>query len=821
MATQTRSLQAVLLASLLVHAAPAHSQIDPEATEKIPVIISASGGISRGAYQAGVNWALVQVFRGSRNREFRERTGINGYYHVAVATGASAGNVNATFTAIEDCDARRRPQRPEQSLFWKLWVNMGLDQLFDSDIREYGAATSLFTRRYVDLHAFPAVMTRMSSDSVRTDCEIPIGITLTRVRPGDIAIGPDRLGAARVTAATQRYATLFTIKAQQNRLIFARTDSSIWLNNGRLGKLILGPSLSGTEVLDTAWVSSAMQASGAFPIAFQPMLLSYRDANTVTGRGDCRNGMIVCDSTAVFIDGGLFDNNPMMMALEIYRKRKQPPGENSTETRVLYIDTGKLRGAALRAESRRVPDALPADRGMAALMQLASGFLPAARQYELQGLARSLADDERASWIRVTTRSQPMIGDYLGGFAAFLGRPLREYDFYTGIYDGLQFAAKDMTNCNDDECISGALRRLITDPAIDLGPLAPHAVTASYRAEYGHTLPLPEEPTDSLQFARLTLLRGMITARDSLLKYTEMYPWDNTVQCRSSFWETNLLCRDGFTHLLHAFANAEGVDSVLNTWRDEAVCKKDRWRESPDECPAEHSFERLVSAPSPFLREQGARFVHQLWRIEDVAGNDPRTTVLSQERLVEFIDFAYHGFLVRRPIERGWHWDPSSIQRVSWHRWKYPTKILPYSLSFVTDGGAEIGYRPGYNLGPQGINDVLRHWAIITPVSSNYRAATGWWEFIPGLGVHAPLPWPWISSFDVVAEHVFSAHADYRGANDWALGINAHLAMDRARLGVRIIDDRHPSLQRGKRVAMSVGINDFNGIIYWLGRFSR
>src|SRR5262245_13161056 len=92
-----------------------------------PIIFTVSGGISRGAYQGGLNWGLVEIARRSTyDAAFRERLraligGDTVQYKIpklflAAVAGASAGNINGLLSAIEWC-RKRQATVPEQSVF--------------------------------------------------------------------------------------------------------------------------------------------------------------------------------------------------------------------------------------------------------------------------------------------------------------------------------------------------------------------------------------------------------------------------------------------------------------------------------------------------------------------------------------------------------------------------------------------------------------------------------------------------------------------------------------------------------------------------------
>ena len=78
-------------------------------------VMTISGGISLGAYEAGFNWALLRYLK--KHRAASVQPGSRpGAAELVAATGASAGNINAFLTAVGWCQTRglRRPGEPER-----------------------------------------------------------------------------------------------------------------------------------------------------------------------------------------------------------------------------------------------------------------------------------------------------------------------------------------------------------------------------------------------------------------------------------------------------------------------------------------------------------------------------------------------------------------------------------------------------------------------------------------------------------------------------------------------------------------------------------
>src|SRR5262249_4295188 len=146
-----------------------------------------------------------------------------------------------------------------------------------------------------------------------------------------------------------------------------------------------------------------------------------------------------------------------------------------TSAIMIFIDPDALRGRLAQvARARADSNPPPATGGIAALLDLFAGAVPAARQYEAQSFARLLARApnvfERSN-IKITDRRFALVGEQLGNFAAFLGKPFREYDFYVGVYDALAFFATEACpgETVDSVCVAQRLRTLIQTRDLDFG----------------------------------------------------------------------------------------------------------------------------------------------------------------------------------------------------------------------------------------------------------------------------------------------------------------------------------------------------------------
>src|SRR5262245_44903224 len=82
-------------------------------------VLTVSGGISLGSYEAGLTWAMVRYLKLAPDAVDHGR--------LVAASGASAGNINAFLAATTWCqdEGTDRAETPEDNLFWKAWIPVG------------------------------------------------------------------------------------------------------------------------------------------------------------------------------------------------------------------------------------------------------------------------------------------------------------------------------------------------------------------------------------------------------------------------------------------------------------------------------------------------------------------------------------------------------------------------------------------------------------------------------------------------------------------------------------------------------------------------
>ena len=774
-------------------------------SQPVSVLLTISGGVSLGSYEAGLNWGLLEVFKLTARDSLRQAWHLP-RYNLRVVAGASAGNINGFLAAIEWCRTSATTA-PEHSLFWKVWVRTGLDQLFPLERYDQPDTTrALFSRRYFDRVLFDSIGAAMDDVPAASEpqgCAIPVGVTITRVVPESVSISGD------LAALTQRYASVVVVSSRGRTLEFRAPPPEV-LGDSALGALLRLPDCRG--MIERSDVFSLVEASSAFPGAFQPVWLR-RAASVGSG---C--GRVPHDDSALFSDGGLFDNNPIDLAAGIYDKAIWKNAHKPDSSALLvFIAPDRLRDRLAHAK-RREGRAPPATGGIAALLDLFAGAVPAARQYELQAFGRLLARAPAVfvrENIKTTDRGFLVVGQQLGAFAAFLGKPFREYDFYLGIYDALSFfAGEACPGRTDSSCVQRRLRDLVETKALDLGaaPLPRTVLRLLYQREWqsrdtAAALPVGVDPSaPPRDIVVLALLRAHFTLEDAA--------FDNA-RCRQGDAIVSLLCRDGFRTMLRRLASDTVRGAVGRAVRGRTDCGPGNWLESPIRCDMDESFERFVADPERFMAGKLGLMLHQLWKVERArkrAGQKDWAGVAALSELVFQSGIAYR-------YRRGVDANTSSIPPAAGKAWL--TGLIPNYVSIHTQSrGFEVGYRPTLHLNnswalaldaaPLHVNgnpasDVDRYRWVIGPALHWKRTSTVW----SGMETGVELFGRWRGTPPgTAAERV------------WSIPVTWYLLADKLRIGARVFPGRDSGVPGGPRADFSIGLADLRGLVYWMLRRS-
>ncbi|MCA9736081.1 MAG: patatin-like phospholipase family protein [Gemmatimonadetes bacterium] len=820
---------ALALIALLPSALSAQRALPPP-EHRAPVALTISGGKSLGSYQAGVNWGLIQGMKHSVEAGHGAHARP---YELLAVTGASAGNINALISAVEWCDQGRLAP-PEESLFFKIWVRTGWEQLLTPAPYRLRSTEhrSVLHRDFFERHFEEIDRALEGADAA--PCDVPIGITLTKQVRGTIALGA-------LDIPTQRFVSIVRLvsveEAGRRRLAFALPESSL-LADSAIGKrvwptlpgssrpavvspaAVAGGGGSGRETAAVVPSKLAYQlsaASSAFPLAFEPERLDVVDPERAAAGCEVSTEL-GCRASANYLDGGLFDNSPLDLALHLFDHRRpvKPLTAADTLARVVYIEAGEYRG---HLRSVRARDAEAERFGTAAALQMVSQAIPAARKYELHALARSLRADPgsaQAGWLRVTDRSFPIVGEHLAGFAAFLGRPFREFDFYVGVYDALHFIVADL--CPDEHdrdalkraaaepCEGQRLRELIEDDGLRLGPYAPAVLSELYAVEF------PDEPRPRVSWpegddGRSLILQRLIDANRRVLDGVDQ-------GCSGRGTIERLVCSGGFDEILRALREDDAVMDVIDDWAEREACDRDAWMTAQVEgCLADYTFRELVRNPPLFMSRTAEQVLRQMWRVEaGLAAEDESNTA----EVVQLIELWFRSAWGK--YQDAWDTDPSTIPDGETF-WNWLFHLAPNQLAVAagTKGGDIWGLRPTYHLGPR--------WALVAPLSLTFNRPVEnpdeRWRLHGGFGLLRKSESLLLSGYQLTADVLRAPRWRIEDAPDrtaWGTSLTAYLFAGKVTTTVRWMPGNDSELYSGDDVAVILGLADFNGLLYWISR---
>ncbi len=374
---------------------------------KTPAAIVVSGGVSLGTYEAGLLHYYTQFQLAQRRSVAPDSPDLARM--PGTITGASAGAVNAFLAALAGC--REPVEDPTESLFYRLWIPVDIAQLMDE---KAVTATSLLSRKGID-DAVELLSTLWNDDKWSTaPCRANVGLNATRVNPRLVPLNrlADQSAGTRMSLPLQTEHLLLTIEGGGGRSPAVRS----WVPSPQQAD----PEFYVDFLIDVgaggsfpASVSDVLRASAAFPVAWPFVYL----------RAPAEN------ERQPFLDGGVFDNNPLRVARNIIR---WTPGSSLSPAsqRFFYVDPDATAWEPPSSTNANAPESF-IDTHVRLLQNLAQ----TARKADL--LSTIEEDPTIRDRIEIPVRAAPVMGSYLLNFFAFFDEDFRRYDFYAGMSDAM------------------------------------------------------------------------------------------------------------------------------------------------------------------------------------------------------------------------------------------------------------------------------------------------------------------------------------------------------------------------------------------------
>ncbi|WP_233582565.1 patatin-like phospholipase family protein [Corallococcus sp. CA053C] len=376
--------------------------------------VTVSGGVALGAYEAGF---LAYAVAASH---------ADGVERLRLLTGASAGSLNVLLAVLAACG--EKAPGPTQSLFWETWIPVGYDRLFvPEDVTPLGA----FSRTW--LEAQSRRIETAWNRGLSPTCDVVLGVSVTRVEPRLVHVAGGRLPLPRME---EKFALRIQGRGPGRP---PRVTNYIAPGSTRREPLLVTDAQGEVAF---ARVADLVLASMAFPVAFPPKALATCAAGATARPG-------VCLSTeahvADYIDGGIFDNTPLRLAVGLardglapapeggpmhWRDAAEPHGQRSpTDVFFVFVDPDATEyPAAPGPQAPRTAPQLPQLLG-----DVVSAFIDTARSKELALLLEE--EPEIAERLALPRRHFPAASAPLAAFLGFFETAFRSFDFYLGMYD--------------------------------------------------------------------------------------------------------------------------------------------------------------------------------------------------------------------------------------------------------------------------------------------------------------------------------------------------------------------------------------------------
>jgi len=395
-----RRLLAVMVASAVIATPTPAEESDPHRRLSLAI----SGGASKGAYEAGLNWAILKLvghadgvttLSGGRLRPFE----------LASVAGASAGGVNTILSGLAWCTRGAADggiaNQIGNNVFRDIWLRIDINEFLPprADSDSYLPGDAVFSRKDY-FAAAGELRKKWDTDAFRAGCRVPMGVTVTRVEP-QVLIVDD------IEVKNQRFYIPFELRVEDDGSIAYYFDPSDYPELSDPAMILMPRPRSAPEFsISDERVIEAAAATSAFPTAFGRRRLQYCrldvHSDSAEDESEISEEDLVCPQgyeldEAAFADGGLFDNLPIGLARTLAELNINAR-KDSLPVTYGYLDPNRIRYQAPEPPDRSAcesdsppPACKIMDFSFFSESRLLVGALGTARSYELY---REITSDE-------------------------------------------------------------------------------------------------------------------------------------------------------------------------------------------------------------------------------------------------------------------------------------------------------------------------------------------------------------------------------------------------------------------------------------------
>jgi predicted acylesterase/phospholipase RssA len=331
---------------------------------------------------------------------------LSGRFQPRVFTGASAGAINSMVGMLSTCGADE--PNPTRSLYWNAWTSIGIDEIF---VSEKTTATGMLTT-----DAYQPILSQMRmlwQAGLPTSCDVVLGVVITRTEARNVVLAP---GFPPLPLSREAVLVLVTGQGPgRPPLVRNQVDST-----RATGQLLL--PLDGPDAQPFESLAQLVLASAAFPLGFSPVSVRHciREAGT-PANFRCTPDEAV---SALFMDGGIFDNQPLGLAVDAMRTiGYAPPGDG----RFYFLDP-RVRSYPSAVGDVEQDDPEPED-----VLDVIGSLLGLLSSAEARELISTFEHEPQLRDRLLLARTYfPQISST---FTGLLDRSFREFDFYLGMYN--------------------------------------------------------------------------------------------------------------------------------------------------------------------------------------------------------------------------------------------------------------------------------------------------------------------------------------------------------------------------------------------------
>jgi hypothetical protein len=443
---------------------PEGSSSDVAMVKKLAVVIS--GAVSLGSYEAGVAYEVLEAI--AQHNEAVDAAGqADERIEIDVITGASAGGMTATILSKALLYHGETMRKPYANPLYKAWVEEvkmlraniadsepGLLEVDNVELHKQSLLNTELLNRIAE-RILPDDFQMCSQDYPitaphpavsRQTSQILVGVALGNLNGFPLSLPLNEgLGLPPGTGQRQefvysQYKDRFVLRIERPSDPQAEPVLEEWEEYERTLGQRSWRQRSGKQARPTwAQIRQVALASGAFPFAFatrqiarhsdqdtDPEALYFkRDSDRKRQRMQA-NPQKLADWTQgqyVYTDGGVFENEPIGLAMALIDSLPEAPGRDDPDRFFLFIAPGARKADGDPFLNSTGNDHLSVGKGLISAIMGQSRFQDWIQKAEHGRIPKVLA---------VTSQDEILLGDVFSAFAGFLEEKFRAYDYNVG-----------------------------------------------------------------------------------------------------------------------------------------------------------------------------------------------------------------------------------------------------------------------------------------------------------------------------------------------------------------------------------------------------